>query len=94
MNNRTAAVIITIIAVFLCGCPGLIGLCWGSAFLIDYAAGFGFFASDPNTYLGYILGGLCGGFVLIAITVIVSFFVLRKKKGIPPTPNEPIPPTI
>lgn len=94
MTNRPAAIIITIVAVFLCACPGLAGLCWGLASFIDYAGGFGVFATDQNTYLGYIFGGICGGIVLIAIAAIVSFFVLRKKKETPSIPDEPIPPAL
>ncbi|OGO61061.1 MAG: hypothetical protein A2032_04250 [Chloroflexi bacterium RBG_19FT_COMBO_49_13] len=95
MNNRTAAIIITIVAVFLCACPGLAALFWGSASLLDYAAGFGIFATDQNTYLAYIFGGLCGGIVLILIAAVVIFFVLRKKKEpLPPSSDEPLPPPI
>jgi hypothetical protein len=92
MTNRTAAIIITIAVVFVFACPGLAGLCWGLANLVDFGAGFGIFATDQNTYLFYILGGICGGVFLIAIAAIVSFFVLRKKKEAPSTPDEPIPP--
>ena len=53
MQNRTAAVIITIIAILLCGCPGLAVLCFGLSSLADYAAGFGIFASDQNTYIWF-----------------------------------------
>jgi hypothetical protein len=37
---------------------------------------------------------LCGGFIVIAIPVIVGIFSLRRKKYNPPSisPNEPIPP--
>ncbi|MFZ0535154.1 MAG: hypothetical protein WAM09_18465 [Anaerolineales bacterium] len=95
MSNRTAGVIITIVAVLLCGCPGLAALCWGLASFVDYAAGFGIFASDQNTYLGYIFGGVCGGIILIVIAAVVSFLVLRKKKETPPpSPDEPLPPAI
>ncbi len=95
MNNRTAAIIITIVAVLLCGCPGLAVFCIGLSSLADYAAGFGIFASDQNTYLGYIFGGLCIGIVLIAIAAIVSFLVLRKKPETTlPSTDEPIPPPV
>jgi fructose-specific phosphotransferase system IIC component len=96
MSNRTAAVIITIVVVILCGCPGLAALCWGFASVVDYAGGFGIFATDQNTYLSYIFGGICGGVVLIIIAAVVSFLVLRKKKEtpLPPSPDEPIPPAI
>ena len=93
MENRTAAVIITVVAVLLCGCPGLAALCLGLVSLVDYGAGFGIIATDQNTYLGLIFGGLCGGLVLIIIAVLVSFFVLRHKKAtLPPPPTSPIPP--
>lgn len=96
MSNRTAAVIITIVSVILCGCPGLAALCWGLASVVDYAGGFGIFATDQNTYLSYIFGGICGGIVLIVIAAVVSFLVLRQKKVTPPpsNPNEPLPPAI
>ncbi|OGO64419.1 MAG: hypothetical protein A2030_00525 [Chloroflexi bacterium RBG_19FT_COMBO_50_10] len=94
MKNRTAAVIITIVAVFLCVCPGLAAICFGSASLVDSIFGFGYFASDLNTYLWYIFGGICGGILLIVVAAIVSFFVLRNKKVTPPSTNEPIPPAI
>jgi hypothetical protein len=76
----------------------------GLSSLADYAVGSGIFASDQNTYLGYIFGGLCSGIFLIAIAVVISFLVLRKKKEttpsalgepLPPSnPDEPLPPTI
>jgi phosphotransferase system glucose/maltose/N-acetylglucosamine-specific IIC component len=95
MNNRTAAIIITILVVLLCGCPGLAALCLGVSSLADYAGGFGLFATDQNTYYGYIFGGGCSGIVLIAITVVICYLVLRKKKEtLPPSTDEPIPPTV
>jgi hypothetical protein len=93
MQNRTAAVIITIIAILLCGCPGLAAFCFGLSTLADYAAGFGIFASDQNTYIVLIISGLCAGIVMILITVLVSFLVLRRKKEtLPIVPDEPLPP--
>jgi hypothetical protein len=94
MSNRTTAIIITVVAVLLCGCPGLALMCGGLLSLIDYGAGFGYIATDQNTYYGYIFGGLCGGIVLIAIAVIVGFLVLRKKKEVLPSSDEPIPPAV
>lgn len=99
MANRTAAVIITVIAVLICGCPGLAAFCFGLSSLVDYAGGFGIFASDQNTYLSLIFGGLCVGIILIIIAALVSFFALRQKKATPPSqppsaPEEPIPPAI
>jgi hypothetical protein len=102
MENRTAAWIITVVAVFICICPGLAALCLGLASALDYAAGFGIFASDQNTYLSLIFGGICVGAFLIIVAAVIIYLVLRQKKinplpPPPPTPpsmNEPLPPTI
>ena len=98
MENRTAAVIITVVAVILCGCPGLAGLCWGLASFLDFAVGGGIIASTNNAYYWNIFAGFCGGIVFIAITVIVAFFVLRRKKVTSPLPSippdEPLPPAL
>jgi hypothetical protein len=109
MNNRTTAIIITILVVLCCGCPGLTALCWGMISLVDYAGGLGITGFDQNGFLSSIFGGLCGGILLIAIVVLVAFFLLRKKKETPPpgldtppfspevpptSPDEPLPPAI
>jgi phosphotransferase system glucose/maltose/N-acetylglucosamine-specific IIC component len=94
MNNRTAAVIITVIAVLCCVCPGLAALCFGSLSFVDYALGSGVFATDQSSYLGLIFGGSCSGIFLIIIAAVIIFLVLRKKKETPPSvPVEPLPPT-
>jgi hypothetical protein len=110
MKNRTAAIIITILVVLCCGCPGLSALCWGMISAVDYAGGLGITGiGDQNGFLGSIFGGLCGGILLIGIVVLVAFLLLRKKKDttttiidtpptppeVPPTsPDEPLPPAI
>ncbi|HSB65167.1 MAG TPA: hypothetical protein VLD65_01235, partial [Anaerolineales bacterium] len=86
MENRTAAVIITIIAVIICLCPGIAALCLGLASALDYAAGFGIFATDQNTYLSLIFGGACVGIFLIVVAAVIIFLVLRQKKASPPPP--------
>lgn len=97
MNNRTAAIIITILLVFCCGCPGLTAICWGLVSAIDLASGGLDITGivDQNGLLASIFSGVCGGIVLIAIVVVIAYFLLRKKKETPPTlPDEPLPPTI
>ena len=94
MQNRTAAVIITIVAILLCGCPGLAALCVGLSSFVFQAGQFYIFSSDQNINLGAGFGVLCAGMVMILVTVLVSFFVLRKKKEtLPIVPEEPLPPT-
>jgi len=109
MNNRTTAIILTILVVLCCGCPGLTALCWGLISLVDWGGGFGFTNTNPNSLLGNTFGGLCGGILLIALVVLVAYFLLRKKKETPPpsldtlpttpevpptSPDEPLPPAI
>jgi hypothetical protein len=94
MNNRTTGIIITIVAVVLCGCPGLVGLCLGLVSLIDVAFNQGNITgfSDFQSGLPYTVGGICGGIVFIAIAAAVAFFMLRKKKEDTTISNEPLPP--
>jgi len=110
MKNRTTAIILTILVVLCCGCPGLTALCWGMISAVDFAGGLGITGiGDQNGFLSSIFGGLCGGIFLIAIVVLVAYFLLRKKKDTPaprldtpPTPpevppsspDEPLPPAI
>jgi hypothetical protein len=93
MANRTTGIIITIVAVILCGCPGLAGLCWGIVSLVDWAGGLGITGiGDQNGFIGSILGGICGGIIFIAIAAVVAYFMLRKKKEDTTITNEPLPP--
>jgi ABC-type Fe3+ transport system permease subunit len=94
MKNRTAAIIITILVILCCGCPGLTSLCWGLLSFVDIAnsnwdiTGIG----DQNGLLASIFGGVCGGVFLIALVVLIAYFLLRKKK-VDTTSVEPLPPT-
>lgn len=83
MNNRTTGIIVTIVAVLLFGCPGLICLCSGSTAAIMGLSG------DPDYYFGVdtapssILNGglffICLSVLLIAIPIIVGFLTIRRK---------------
>jgi hypothetical protein len=97
MKDRTLAVIITIVAVILCGCPGLAFLCFGVTDFIDHYAlnsyFYGIYGQNAANFWGVM--GICGGIIFIVIAIVVSILVLRKKNSTtPPPPNEPIPPTI
>ncbi len=87
MEKRTVAIIVTVIAVLLCGCPGLFSVFWGGMMAvisvipgaeIDIAG-----SSDPMAALATGLGACCGGLIFIAIPVAVGFFTLRKKADAP-----------
>ncbi|MFZ2098582.1 MAG: hypothetical protein WAV05_18270 [Anaerolineales bacterium] len=97
MKDRSLAVIITIIAVILCGCPGLAFLCFGVTDFIDHYAlnsyFYGIYSQTAANLWGIV--GICSGILFIVIAIVVSILVLRKKNGTtPPSPNEPIPPTL
>ncbi len=106
MENRTAAVIITLVVVFLCACPGALFLCNGLLALfeifVNYLAGYQ--AIDLYGYNApyWLAASLCIGLLGILVAIIVAVLVLRQPKTklppAPPTtplpPEEPIPPTM
>ena len=96
MENRTAAVIITIFAILLCGCPGLAFMCFGVTDFIDYYNLNSYIYGITDRTAANLWGtlGLCGGIVFIFIAVVVSILVLRRKKIAPPRTDEPVPPAI
>ena len=100
-NNRTTGIVATVIAVVLCGCPGLLAFCWGSiAALVSFMPGADIDiggSSDPTSALFAGLGSLCVGILFIAVPVAVGYFMLRKKpesamESVPPSNDEPLPP--
>jgi hypothetical protein len=100
MENRQTAMIVTIVAVVICGCPGLLSLCMGAMFAvisqIPNADIDVFGSSDPGTALGAGIGMVCAGVLFVAIPAAIGFFTLRKKPAAAgfANPNEPLPPAI
>ena len=96
--KKTGAIIGTIVAILLCGCPGL-SLCvagiWGATgTLPDYT---GLYGGNLPGWAGFAL--LCVALIFIAIAVVVPILLLRKKKENPEAvpadilpPQEPLPP--
>jgi hypothetical protein len=85
MQNRTTGIVVTVIAVLLCGCPGLVMACVGPLLaVVSFVPGaeidiFG--SSEPQSALTAGIGFLLMGLVLIVITALVGFFSLRRKPG-------------
>ena len=83
MKNRTTGIVVTVIALLLFGCPGLICLCSGATAALVGLSG------DPNYYFGVdtepnstLIAGLfiiCLSVVLIAIPVVVGFLTIQRK---------------
>lgn len=93
MNSRNTAIIATVAAVVLCGCPGLFlcifgGLVAAGAPVTTQLNGVSNTSTLPASYG---IGMLCLALILIIIPVAVGFFTLRRKPA-PPTTNEPLPP--
>lgn len=103
-NNRTILVL-TIISIILCGCPGLAFLLMGLGSMADTAARLDSFSrilTDFNvSYLsGVWMVCLSGFLLLVPIVMVILVFVQRGKKTpvttLEPTgvsTEDPIPPT-
>ena len=98
MDKRTTGIVATVIAVLLCGCPGLVSLCMGAVFAFASqvpGADIDVFGSkDPAQALTVGIGALCLGIVFIIIPVVVGYLTLRKKAEAAPVSDEPLPPAI
>jgi hypothetical protein len=86
MDKKTGGIIATIVAVLLCGCPGLcLGLFGAIAatgklpYTTDfpYTADFGNVSATVPSYLGFV--GLCLALIFIAIPIVVGILTLRNK---------------
>lgn len=83
MENRQAAVIASLITAILCGCPGLIGICFGSmtvfaGMIPSPETDFGG-QSDTQVVLITGIAMLCLGLLFVAIPALVGYFTLRRK---------------
>jgi uncharacterized membrane protein len=83
MDKRMTAIVITVVAVLLCACPGLFGLFMGGMFaLISFIPGADidvFGSSDPQSALTMGIGGLCAGIVFVLIAAVAIFLAWRRK---------------
>jgi membrane protein implicated in regulation of membrane protease activity len=91
--NKTGAIIGTVIAILLCGCPGLtlcgFGIWAATGTMTDFDYG------TLPSWSGFVM--LCFSIIFIAIAVVVPILLLRKKKTTVPAvevlpPDEPLPP--
>ena len=100
MENRTTAIILTVVAVFLCGCPGVCACLYGglsAAGLGTYTSEFGDFASSGQTPVWVGIVALCAGLLLMVVPVVVGVLTLRQKPaesyaGDLPNMDDPLPP--
>jgi len=95
MNNKNTQLIATIVAVVLCGCPGLLGLCFGAtsvlASFVPNAEIDVLGSNDPRAATTMGLVALCISVIFIAIPI-VTWFVTRQKAPAVLPDHESIPP--
>ncbi len=93
MDKRTVAIIVTVVALLLCGCPGLFGVFMGGLFaIVSFIPGASIDmmgSSDPRSALGFGLGSLCVGLVAVLIAAAAIFFAWRRSRA-----DNPVPPTM
>jgi len=95
MDKKTVGIIATIMAVFLCGCPGLCLFLFGAIAatgLMPYTSNFPYTSDFGNpysetvpSYLGFM--GLCLGLIFIAVPIVVGVLTLRNKSEKPASLN-------
>lgn len=98
MDKKSTGIIVTVITALLCGCPGLLSMCFGLVFaVVSQIPGaeidvFG--SSDPQSALSTGIGALCLGIVFVAIPIVVGIITLRKKPeaGVVAAPQAPVEP--
>jgi hypothetical protein len=98
MDKKTTAIVVTVAAILLCGCPGLVSLFGGGMFaLVSFIPGADidvFGGSDPRSALNMGIAGLCLGGVLVLIAAAAIFFAWRRRSGSAPQASDSIPPAI
>ena len=98
MNNKTTAIVVTVAAILLCGCPGLVSLFMGGMFALTSAipgANIDVFgSSDPRSALNMGIAGLCVGLVFVLIAAAAIFFSWRRRSAAAPQASDSIPPAI
>ena len=98
MDKKTVAIIVTVAAILLCGCPGLFSLFFGGMFAsISFIPGANidvFGSNDPRSALNFGIGGLCVGVVFVLIAAAAIFFAWRRRQDTASNPTGSTPPAI
>jgi hypothetical protein len=99
MKNRTTAIILTVVAVLLCGCPGIIACVFGGLIAagVPVTTTLNGSSSSQTLPVAYGIGLFCLSVILVVIPIVVGVLPLRKKNPaadvVPPVaPEGPLPP--
>ena len=98
-QNKTWAIVGTVAAILLCGCPGLVACVVGAliAFGVPFTTTLNGSSSTQPLPIAYGIGLLCLAVIFIIIAILVPVLTLRKKKPAAPAvdvlpPQGPLPP--
>jgi hypothetical protein len=96
MEKKTVGIIATIVAVVLCGCPGLclclLGALTAAGVTMPYNTDVLGVQSTGTIPTWWGIVALCVALIFILIPILVGVFTLRNKPTPTPASNEPIPP--
>jgi hypothetical protein len=98
MDTKNKGIVATIVAVVLCGCPGLCLCLFGAvtaAGLMPYNTEFNGVNNSGTMPASAGIAMLCFSLLFIAVPIAVGFFMLRKKPeaAVEISSNETLPPT-
>ena len=103
MRDRTLGVILSILVIFLFGIPGIACMCLGLSSFLFYPVLNSQSGITPVWTNAFGATGLCIGFFLVLITIVISYLLLHRKpepqpvKALEPIPSQstdkPAPPT-
>jgi hypothetical protein len=80
MRDRTVGVILTIIVILLFGLPGIACMCVGSSlYLIEIGTPLNLTQGGSTAYNLTGFAGLCVGFFLVLITIVISYLLLHRR---------------
>jgi hypothetical protein len=94
--DRTTGIILTIVTIFLCACPGLAALGIGFVGAMGGFPGMAPTGLDPGAAVAVGLTLACIGVIGLLVPVLVAVLTLRPPRRPPPPtgPDEPIPPPV
>jgi hypothetical protein len=98
MDTKTKGIVATIVAVILCGCPGLFLCIFGAVTAtgnMPYTTELNGVSNSGTMPAGAGIAMLCFSLIFILIPIAVGFFMLRKKPEVTAEvpSNESLPPT-
>jgi hypothetical protein len=94
MRDRSLGVILTVVVILLFGLPGVACICLGLSSFFLYPFVNSQTTLTPAWINTFGVLGLCIGFFLVVITVVISYLLLRRRADtVAVVPAQPAQPT-